>query len=266
MDITNNDYWPYAVGLAMTLAIYFCMFTALPFLFQKLMRSTPIQKVVQSKAVQLPANKAIDAVTKIVKPKPEFSFEYREVTGEMAMAAFEAAKAEGKGIPVIIGGGENERLALADMMQHRNLTEFYLQKADANPNPFASKSKPRMPATWVDVGPFPDDGQPFLVKNYPEGFKPILTLAFIPAKTSADIPAYLKLGSWNGIPDADVYVALIRKWQRDYGAELVALRMDCLDIRVARKPEHLKFCATGSTIAETAAELMATNRWHFYWD
>jgi hypothetical protein len=212
-----------------------------------------------------------------IKPKPVFPFEFKEVSGEDAMVAFEASKTEGKGIPVLIGGGETERFGLADAMQYRKSTDHYLQKADANPDPYVSKSKPRMPKTWEPAGPFADDGHPFLVKNHPVGFKPVVTLAYIPAASAAEIPAYLKLDTWNAVPDADVFVALLRKWQRDYGAELVALRADCLDIRVARKPktreealilarEHLKFCDTGATLAEAAAELMATKWWHFYWD
>jgi Domain of unknown function (DUF4253) len=134
-----------------------------------------------------------------------------------------------------------------------------------------------MPGTWENVGPFTDDGHPFLVKQHPAGFKEVVTLAFIPAETSAEVPAYLQLGGWNAVPEADIMVALFRKWQRDYGAEIVAVSLDAIDVRVSRKPEtreealllareHRKFCNAGATLAETAAELMETDWWHFYWD
>jgi Domain of unknown function (DUF4253) len=265
----SEDIYPYIVGLALVLAIYGVIYKLIPLLFRKAMGSNAAQAVVNSKAAT--------AAMGVVKAKPVFPFAFREVAGENAMSALGAAKAEGKAMPVIIGGGERERDALADMMRHRNTTEYYLNKADANPDPFASKAKPRMPKHWAEAGPFVEDDQPFLVKTHPSGFKPIVTLAFIPAPSPAEIPAFLKLGSWNAVPDADVFVALLRKWQREYGAELVALRQDCMDIRVARKPasreealalarEHLKFCATGETIAQSAAALMHLNWWHFYWD
>jgi hypothetical protein len=265
----ENDIWPYIVGLALALGIYGVIGYIIPFLFKRAVGSKPAQTALNSKPVT--------AVAEAVKPKPVFAFEFREVAGERAMAAYEAAKTEGKGVPVLIAGGESLRRSLAEAMRYRNLTEYYLQKADRKPDPYATKTKPRLPKQWPDVGPFKDDGQPFLVKAHPDGFKPVVTLAFIPAATTAEIPAYLKLGSWNAVPDADVFVSLLRKWHRDYGAELVALREDSLDIRVARKPEtreealvlareHLKFCATGATTAEAAAELMQTNWWHFYWD
>ena len=93
-----------------------------------------------------------------------------------------------------------------------------------------------MPKVWPRVGPFDKERNPFSIHLHPEGFKPVVTIAYIPAQSSADIPAFLKLGSWNAVPDADVFVALLRKWQRDYGAELVALSSDTLDIRVTRRP------------------------------
>jgi hypothetical protein len=275
-----NDPWPFVVGLAIIGAIYFVMFTALPFLFGKAMGSKPARQIAKSGIV----TKAAD----VVNPKPVFPFEFREVPGENAMAAYEAAKLEGKGVPVIIGGGENERFALADMMQYRNVTENYLQRADANPEPFKFKSTPKMPAQWPPSGPPADPAKeygPLAIQGYVIengvgrlAFRKVVTIAFIPAKASSDIPAYLKLGTWNGIPDADVYVALLRKWHRDYGAELVACTIDTLDIRVTRKPttrqealilarEQLKFCEiNGITRVEMADGLMASDWWHFYWD
>lgn len=269
MESFINDYWSYAVGLAIVLTIYFAISTVVPFLFQKAVGSRPARQIAKSKTAK--------AVAKVVNPKPEFSFEFREVAGENAMAAFEAAKSEGKGIPVLIAGGEHYRQSLADSAQYRKTTAESLQLADRYPDPYPFKTKPRMPKTWTDAGPFTDDGQPFLVKEHNKGFRPVVTLAFIPAKSSADIPAFLRLGGWNAVAEADIMTALFRKWQRDYGAEIVAVSLDAIDVRVTRKPatreealvlarEHLKFCATGATLAEAAAELMATNWWHFYWD
>jgi Domain of unknown function (DUF4253) len=265
----EEDIWPYIVGFALVSVIYGTMFYMLPFLFRKALGSKPAQNIAKTRVVAATSN--------IVKPKPVFSFEFREIEGQEAMAAFEAAKTEGKGIPVIIGGAEHYRQGIADSAQYRKSTQDSLRLAEANSDPYPFKSKPRMPRAWEHAGPYPDDGHPFLVKEHPEGFKPIVTLAYIPAASSADLPAHLRLGGWNAVPEAHIMVALFRKWQRDFGAEIVAISLDAIDVRVTRKPttheealvlarEHLKFCATGATIAETAAELMETNWWHFYWD
>jgi Domain of unknown function (DUF4253) len=264
-----NDPWPYIVGLAIVSAIYFFIYTVLPFLFRKITDS----KI----AVVVRTSKAVSAVANVVNPKPVFTFEFQEISGENAMAAFEAAKTDGKFVPVIIGGSEHYRQNLADSAQYRKTTEESLRLADVFPDPYQYKAKPRMPKAWSDAEPFSDDGHPFLVKQHPKGFKPVVTLAHVPAKSPAEIPAYLRLGGWNAVPEADIMVALFRKWERDYGAEIVALSLDAIDVRVSRKPasreealvlarEHLKFCATEATLAESAAELMVTNWWHFYWD
>jgi Domain of unknown function (DUF4253) len=265
----EKDIWPYIVGFGLVSIIYGTIFYVLPFLFRKIFGSKPVQNVAKSKVVAKAAN--------IVNPKPVFSFEFREVSGENALAAFEAAKTEDKGRPILIGGGEHYRQGIADSAQYRKSAKESLRLAAAKPDPYPFKVKPRLPKTWSPAGPFPDDGHPFLVKEHLQGFKPIITLAYIPAESAADLPAHLRLGGWNAVPEAHIMVALFRKWQRDYGAEIVAISLDAMDVRVTRKPatreealvlarEHLKFCSTGATIAEAAAALMETSWWHFYWD
>jgi hypothetical protein len=265
----EKDIWPYIVGFGLVSIIYGTIFYVLPFLFRKIFGSKPVHNIAKSKTISNAVN--------IVQRKPVFSFEFREVSGESAMAAFDAAKTEGKGVPVIIGGGENYRQGIADSAQYRKSTKESLRLAATQPEPYTFKTQPRMPKTWEAAGPYADDGHPFLVKEHPEGFKSVVTLAYVPAETSADLPAHLRLGGWNAVPEADIMVALFRKWQRDYGAEIVAISLDAMDLRVSRKPatreealvlarEHLKFCSTGATVAEAAAELMETNWWHFYWD
>jgi hypothetical protein len=269
MILTNEDIEAYAVGLVIVLAIYAVMFKFLPYVFSKF---------IPTKVARF-AEGAASSVQNAIKPKFIFPFETREVNGEESMAAFEAARTEGKGVPVIIGGDELTVQSLADMMSYQKSTpDEYIRKAETNPNPYPAKSSPKLPKIWPRVGPFDNERNPFSIHLHPEGFKPIVTIAYIPTQSSADIPAYLKLGSWNAVPEAEVFVALLRKWRREYGAELVALSTDTIDIRVTRRPttrqealaiarEHAKFCpSTEVTLAERAAELMQLDWWHFWWD
>lgn len=269
MNFSIEDIESYAVGLGLALGIYGIMNVVIPKLFSKLM-PTKASKVVSNITV---------ATQSIIKPKFIFPFETREVKGEEALASFEATKSAGKSVPIIIAGDHKMVQSLADMMAYRKPTAAeYISRAEARPEPYPTKTTPKMPKTWPQVGPFNTDRDPFLLQNYPNGFKPIVTIATIPADSSADIPAHLKLGGWNAVPEADVFVALLRKWQRNYGAELVAISMDTIELRVARKPttkeqalllarEHAKFCPSSeATIAERAAELMQLEWWHFWWD
>jgi Domain of unknown function (DUF4253) len=272
MNFSYENIEAYAVGLGISLAIYGVMFMLLPYLFSKFIpaKVPRISRVVTGAAT---------AVQNAIKPKYVFPFQTFEVKGDEAMAAFEAAKTDGNGVPVIIGGDELMVQGLADMMSYRKpAPEDYIRKAGNNPNPYPTKSSPKMPKVWPRVGPFDKQRNPFSIHLFPEGFKPVVTIAYMPAQSASDIPAFLKLGSWNAVPEAEVFVALLRKWQRDYGAELVALTMDVIDIRIARRPatqqealvlarEHAKFCpSTEVTLAERAAELMQLDWWHFWWD
>jgi hypothetical protein len=275
--MTYDDFEAYAFGF-LAVGLIFGGFELLKRLVAKRMaaKKVPLWKRPLSKNFVPPA--ATPAAPPPPPPKAEFPFPTREVSGETALAEFEAAKADTSAVPIIIAGGSDMVQAIADAMARRKESvATLLDKATANPDPFKKSSKPKMPAKWPEVGPFKDTG-PFLVNDYARNsFKTIVTLAMIPAASAAEIPAHLKLGGWNATPEADVMVAMLRKWQRDYGAEIVAISDNAMDIRVTRKPatreeamvlarEHHAFCETEGTRAEAAAELMQMNWWHFWWD
>jgi Domain of unknown function (DUF4253) len=111
---------------------------------------------------------------------------------------------------------------------------------------------------------------------------PIVYIALIPARNSTELPAYLNWGNWNANPPPEAHVAMLRKWQKLYGAEIVAISADVINLRVKTKPqsreEALKlaqemyhYCedivtqGTGD-IAPLAANLMASDYWFFWWD
>ncbi len=176
--MTLEDIEAYAFGLFAVLTILGC-FHLLSWLFGRL-RGSKARQIVTTQ------------MSNIINPPVVFPFAFVELEGQNAMAAFEAAKAKGGPIPILINGGEATRNGLAEMMKYRKSTPHYLKSAGDNPNPFCFKSKPRMPSQWVECGPFADDGQPFLIKALPSGFQPVVTLASIPAVSSADIPAFLQ--------------------------------------------------------------------------
>lgn len=107
-------------------------------------------------------------------------------------------------------------------------------------------------------------------------------IALVPTSDGTEVPAYFRWGNWNGCPAPQFHVAALRSWRDRYGAELVSLGADVMDIRVARRPEtpdaamalareHYEYCndivdqGTG-TISELAAMLMDTDWWYFWWD
>ena len=96
------------------------------------------------------------------------------------------------------------------------------------------------------------------------------------------IPAYLRWGGWNDCPAAEYHVAAMRTWRDRYGAELIGMSFDTINLRVATKPKTREealalardqyiYCTdiidqgVGSYSA-LAADLMANDWWYFWWD
>jgi hypothetical protein len=249
--------------LAVVLAIYAVFEWVLPRFFGR------------AKTVTAPITApVVEKIKEVVKPK--FPFPSTAIPGEQAIDTFEAARLRGERGTVLFGWGRDQIPNLAQAMSYRKETpEQILTNAAANPEPFPARSRPKQPAQWPAAGPVKNERHPFLVSVHPSGFKPEVLLVTTPASDDAEIFAYLKFGGWNGCPGPHIHVAVMRRWQRDYGAEFVAFSHDALDVRVRRRPQtqaealalaraHLKYCPSNdTTIAEYAAELMETDWWHF---
>jgi hypothetical protein len=89
-------------------------------------------------------------------------------------------------------------------------------------------------------------------------------------------------GGWNACPAPEYHVAALPSWHERYGAELVAIGGDVIELRVSRRPagriEALTLAremylydedivSQGTeTFAMLAATLMASDWWFFRWD
>ncbi|UFZ08283.1 DUF4253 domain-containing protein [Bradyrhizobium ontarionense] len=110
--------------------------------------------------------------------------------------------------------------------------------------------------------------------------KVIIGLA--PTDDWTTIPALLRWGDWNGCPKPEEHVAALRSWRDRYGAELVGMSADTINLRVASRPktreealalarEHYVYCNDiidqgAETLSALAAALMANDWWYFWWD
>jgi hypothetical protein len=104
----------------------------------------------------------------------------------------------------------------------------------------------------------------------------------LPTMESAAAPAYLKWGGWNACPAPEYHVAALRSWHDRYGAELIGISGDVINIRVRRRPQtreealalaHEQFLYCEDLIlqgteafAPLAASLMNDDWWFFWWD
>jgi hypothetical protein len=109
-----------------------------------------------------------------------------------------------------------------------------------------------------------------------------VVVALLPVAHSHEVLGYLLYGNWNACPPAEYHVAAQRSWSKRYGAEIVGINRDRLNIRVARKPEtreealklaceHYIYCndavdQRAGTLSNLAAQLMQHEWWFFWWD
>jgi Domain of unknown function (DUF4253) len=240
-----------------------------------------------------------------------FSFEIVETRGEDALATWEELKTAGRGVPVVVGNideilgpfspGEyetlkpvRETLAAADAIRFPQ----DLAKMRHDQNVAACETLRKMGVS-VDL-----EDEEFQVREPPLGEwppspsdSPGLSVAYgrlthlplpkvhivlIPTDDPTTVPAHLHWGGWNECPAPEYHVAALRHWREHYGAELVGLDMDVLNLRVARKPatrdEALELARVQHAycndivdqgtdyLSVLAAELMAHNWWYFWWD
>lgn len=113
-------------------------------------------------------------------------------------------------------------------------------------------------------------------------FKEHVVIALLPVAHSWEVFAYLLYGGWNGCPPPEHHVATLRSWSERYGAEVVGVASDALDIRVMSKPatreealdlarEQYLYCNDivdqgVGTLSDLAALLMQDDWWYFWWD
>lgn len=247
----------------------------------------------------------------------KFTFRRIETHGSKALATWEELKAAGDGVPVILGSGDDLANIYGVIELGRPTATLQAAAAIEHPKDLfamrvaedlsARQSLKRLleerpeeaarfgitaefvsePMREPEVGPWPfaPTPSPGLTVAYDIlSRRPLETvhLAIIPTKDWTEIPAYLNWGGWNQCPAPEYHVAAFRSWRDRYGAELVGLASDTMNLRVARRPEsrdealalareQYAYCAdivdqgTG-TLSELAATLMSDNWWFFWWD
>ena len=239
----------------------------------------------------------------------EFPYRIVTVPGRRVLEEWEKLRRQGDGWPVIVGDDD----ALERIME-----QFSLDDAEVfPPSPQANWTAPPLrpveqilaEARTIDVpaklqelydreygadpfeippGPWPEPGSivPMTItvdtdirsgKTYPR-----VHIVVAPANDPSEVPAYLRWGGWNACPDPEVHVAVHRKWRAQYGAEIVGISGDVINLRVARRPatreeamalarEQFLYCSDivlqgTDTLESLATSLMESDYWYFWWD
>jgi hypothetical protein len=107
-------------------------------------------------------------------------------------------------------------------------------------------------------------------------------VGLVPAMNGWEAPAFLNFGSWNACPYPEHHVAVMEYWYRQYGAEVVGITHDIVEMRVARPPRSRKralelareqylYCEDivdqgTRTLDNLADTLLDGKTWYFWWD
>ncbi|MFO6448448.1 DUF4253 domain-containing protein [Erythrobacter sp. NE805] len=225
------------------------------------------------------------------------------VDGAQALARWEALRRAGEGYPVVVGDAEAlSFLAEAAGFDDREDPKAILAEAAALQWPqaiFDARRREREAfAAEYGAGEIEEDDEaivgdwPAKVADAPEltTREDILTgkphrqcfIVIFPAQHGWEVPAYANWGGWNENPAPALHVAALKSWHERYGAELVGMSGDVMNLRVARKPasrvealalarEHYAYCADiveqgMGSLAALAATYLESRWWYFWWD
>lgn len=167
----------------------------------------------------------------------------------------------------IIGPESTRRLSAEETL------DYFLENMEEEPEPEIGPWPDRPPASaGLSVAREVLSDRPF-DKVY---------VAVVPTEDWTTIPIHLRWGGWNDCPPPEYHVAALRSWRDRYGAELVGLSHDVMNLRVAERPgtrdealalarEQYDYCYDivdqgVGTLSQLSAALMADDWWYFWWD
>jgi hypothetical protein len=243
-------------------------------------------------------------------------YERIEAAGADAVATWARLKRESRGVPVIVGDDEElcrigeqlgivprrsleSVLAAAGRLRHPEDLAAHWTQRKAETEALA-RSLNLQPPIRTDPGsdhwlakylrdfvpsapPATRPAAPDVVLDGGTGtYLPKVHLLVLPTEDWTTVPADLRWGGWNGCPPDAYHVAALRSWRDRYGAELVGIGHDRIDLRIAAPPQTMSdalalaeeqrlYCCDlvdqGFGTVETLAEaLLGGPWWHFWWD
>lgn len=220
-----------------------------------------------------------------------YPYQVLRVPGAEALKTLADLRSKATGIPVILGNQDAfervvECMELNDESTPDELIEAacqievkqWLAEREAQDSEYYEID----PAAWPEDDQSPNTSitahcDVLSHKPYPE-----VVLTILPASEAWMAPCYLKIGNWNEVPKAEEHAALFKYWSEKYGAIVVCITDDVIEMTVSRpastREEALElarqqflYCAdivyqgVGSVEA-LAATLLGATVWYFWWD
>ncbi|UXH79398.1 DUF4253 domain-containing protein [Roseateles amylovorans] len=219
----------------------------------------------------------------------DFPFPIITVTGLEAPARLWALRDRGEGLPVMLGGPEQlERLQEAMAFNEATPEEILAEAAALDPMEWLQEREQAEDDFYeIEAADWPEDTAPATALTTPIDMvsgEPLdeVYIAVLPARTSPEAAALLKIGGWNDCPQAHEHAALWRSWSERFGAEVACIADDVVEFTVARPPqtredalalarEQFIYCSDivyqgCETLEALAASLLKSPVWFFWWD
>ncbi len=216
-------------------------------------------------------------------------FEVVRVSGSEALNKIDALLREVNFYPVLLGNAEDVESLLENYeFQEESWEELLSAAGEIDPEAWFAERIEADPEYYEEErGSWPEDVQP---DSTILGHIDLLTqkphrevaIALIPSSAPWEVPCYLKFGGWNECPFPAEHSAVMRRWQEKYGAEVVTVTHDTVEMRVKHPPktrdealalarEQFVYCADivsqgTQTIEALAATLLNAPTWFFWWD
>lgn len=232
-----------------------------------------------------------------------FPYPVHWVAGSAALAKWENLRRMGDGWPIVVGDQKalsliaegvlsddrqepHEILKAAAVLHHpQSLTDYRRREAEkyslAGSQETEEDTGPEVGA-WPSATPEPSPGLA-TAEDILTG-KPLdrVAIVVLPTTSGWEVPAYLNWGGWNENPPPEIHVAALRSWHEKYGATLIGVSGDVMNLRVSRRPasreealelarQHYQYCSDivdqgVGTLAKLAAVYLNDDWWFFWWD
>ncbi|MBO9880704.1 DUF4253 domain-containing protein [Xanthomonas sp. D-109] len=169
-------------------------------------------------------------------------------------------------------------LEIVEAAESIDIQEWFKERVTEDPDYYAVDGEELAP------GPQPAQAKPLsLAFDVLSGApKAKVHIALIPTTKPWEVPAHLKMGSWNECPEPEVHIAVFRSWFERYGAVVTGVGPDTVEFSVARPPESLEearvlareqfiYCADivhqgVQSVENLARVLLKSGNWYFWWD
>src|SRR5262249_26076759 len=103
----------------------------------------------------------------------------------------------------------------------------------------------KAPFQGLPRGDWPEDVEPSMEFSIPFDILtkdplPAVHVGLVPTTQGWTTPAFLMFGDWNNCPRPHDHLAVLRHWEEQYGAEVVGITHDIVEMLVARPPRSRK--------------------------